>query len=246
MTAQKAKGSGLEWFVRRGKAVRGPLSSTRVRHFVIEGKLELDDEVSLDRQDWRRIGSVPEVVPLQMRAHDPALDAVDIDDGGGGKAWRTILVAVLVIGVFTAAVYFVGAGEEDDRIDCAAEPKMNAVFDGCRLTAVDWRSASLQGARLANAVLADALLTEADLAAADLRYVDVSGADLSYAVLAKAVLKGANMRLADLTNADLREADLSFADLSRARIGGARFDGALLEGAIWIDGRRCEGGDCPR
>jgi hypothetical protein len=246
MADHKTKGSGLNWFIRRGSAVRGPVSSTRVRHFVIEGKLGLDDEVSLDRKEWRRIGTVPEVVPLQMRAHDPALDAVDVDDGAGGKAWITMLVAGLVIGAFTAAVYFAGSGDDAAAVDCGAPPEPAAVFDGCRLTAVDWRSASLRGARLANASLADALLTEADLSEADLRYVDLSGADLSYAVLAKAVLKGANLRLADLTNADLRGADLSFADLSRARIGGARFEGALLEGAVWVDGRRCDPGGCPR
>jgi hypothetical protein len=246
MGSVKGKGSGLAWFVRRGGAVRGPYSSTRVRHFVLEGKLGLDDEVSADRSEWRRLGAVAEVVPLQMRSHDPALDAVGDDSQGRGRAWRTILIVSLLVVGFTVAVYLVGDSGETPVIDCAAEPARGAAFDGCRLNGIDWRSRDLTGASLANTVLADALLSEADLTDADMRYVDLSGADLSYAGLAGVNLKGANLRLTDLTNADLRGADLSFADLSRSRIGGARLDGARLDGTIWIDGRRCNQGDCPR
>jgi hypothetical protein len=246
MTAQRGKGSGLEWFVRRGATVRGPLSSTRVRHFVIEGKLGLEDEVSPDRKAWRRIADVAEVLPLQMRDHDPALDAVDSEKDAGARAWRTLLVAVLVVTGFTLAVYLAGSGEEQPVVDCAADPRPGVVLEGCRLAAVEWRSATLRGARLANASLAGAVLSGADLEDADLRYVDLGGVDLSYAVLRRAVLKGANLQLADLTNADLRGADLSFADLSRVRLGGARLDDAVLQGAIWVDGRRCTAGDCPR
>jgi hypothetical protein len=246
MSASRGKGSGLEWFIRRGSAVRGPFSSTRVRHFVLEGKLGLDDEVSADRTDWRRLGSVAEVVPLQMRAHDPALDAVDDDSAGRGRALRSMLVVGLLVVGLTVTVYLIGDRNDAPVIDCAAEPQPGGVFDGCRLNGVVWRSAALGGASLANTVLADALLSEADLSNADMRYVDLSGADLSYARVDGANLKGANLRLADLTNADLRGADLSFADLSRSRIGGARLDGALLQGAIWTDGRRCDLNDCPR
>lgn len=246
MSSVKGKGSGLEWFIRRGSAVRGPFSSARVRHFVLEGKLGLDDEVSADRSDWRRLGSVAEVVPLQMRAHDPAIDAVDDESKGRGGAMRTILIVSLLVIGFTVVVYLVGESGDVPVVDCTLDPRPGAAFDGCRLNGIDWRSAELAGATLANAVLADAVLSEADLSNADMRYVDLSGADLSYVRIDGANLKGANLQLADLTNADFRRADLSFADLSRSRIGGARFDGAALNGAIWIDGRRCNLDDCPR
>jgi len=246
MTAHRAKGSGLEWFVRRGATVRGPLSSARVRHFVMEDRLGLDDEVSLDRQEWRRIADVAEVLPPQMRAQDPALDAGGSEPDSGGRAWRTLLVALLIVGGFILAVYLAGSGEDAPAIDCAADPRPAVILEGCRLAAVDWGSASLRGAQLANATLTDAVLAGADLEDADLRYVDLRRADLSYTVMRRAVLKGANLGLADLTNADLRGADLSFADLSRAQMGGARLDQADLEGTIWVDGRRCDKDDCPR
>ena len=95
MTQQQPKGSGLDWFVRRGSTTRGPYSSARIRHFVLEGRLELEDEVSADGETWRRLGDVHEVVPLQLR-----------DDGLSGReqarraqardrrrAWRAIAVA---------------------------------------------------------------------------------------------------------------------------------------------------------
>ena len=44
MSATQSNSGGPEWFVRRGDAVRGPFSSLRVRQFVLEGKLEVDDE----------------------------------------------------------------------------------------------------------------------------------------------------------------------------------------------------------
>lgn len=245
MSATKSKGGGPEWFVRRGHAVRGPFSSLRVRQFVLEGKLEVEDEVSADRQLWQRLGNVAEVVPLQMREHAAPLDIAD-DEVGGTGAWRTIAIAMLVISLFVVGVYLAGESDTDGAVDCAAPPSPGISFEGCGFTAIDLRSAPLRGARMANIVLANGLLTEADLAEADLRYADLTAADLSYARLERAVLKGANLRLADLTNADLRGADLSFADLSRARVGGAQFEGAKLEGTIWVDGRRCQTGACPR
>lgn len=248
MTAGGGKGSGLQWFVRRGAAVRGPFSSTRVRHFVLEGKLGLDDEVSGDRHDWRRLGAVPEVVPLQMRADDAGL-AVDKDVARKAErrgALRAIMVVSLLVVVLTVAVSLIGQEKTVDVRNCAAAPAPGILLDNCRLPAAKMRAASLAGARMANTVLNGADLSESDLTSANLRYSDLTGADVSYARLSDADLKGASLRLADLTNADLTGADLSFADLSAARIGGARLDGAVLNGAIWIDGRRCADGGCPR
>lgn len=248
MSTGKAKGSGLDWFIRRGAAVRGPFSSARVRHFVLEGKLELTDEVSLDRHDWKPLGRVPEVVPLQMRDHDDSLDAQSADDGAveSGKAVRAMLIALAIIGVLTAGVYFASQRDAESERDCAAVPAPGINLEGCRLNGAVLTAVAMPDARLANAILAGARLSEAELSRADMRYADLNGADLSYARLNDAVLKGANLRLADLTNADLTGADLSFADLSSTQLGGARFDRANLEGAIWADGRRCGATDCPR
>ncbi len=175
MSTGKAKGSGLDWFIRRGAAVRGPFSSARVRHFVLEGKLELTDEVSADRQDWKTLGGVPEVVPLQMRDNDDSLSAQPADDGGAesGKAVRAMLIALAIIGVLTAGVYFASQEDAVSERDCAATPLPGINLEGCHLNGAILTAVAMPDARLANAVLADARLAEADLSRADMRYADL-------------------------------------------------------------------------
>ena len=248
MTATRAKGSGLEWFVRRGGSVRGPFSSARVRHLVLEGKLQLDDDVSTDRNAWRSLGSVDEVLPPEMRAEDNRLALPnDVERAGERRrAARAIVVSSAVIVALLLGASFVGREGPQEARDCAAPPAPGVLLEGCRLDGAQMAAAALAGARLSNASLAGAQFAESDLSDADLRYVDLSGANLSYAKLNGAVLKGANLRQADLTNADLVGADLSFADLGGARLGGARVERAVFAGAIWTDGRSCTVEDCPR
>jgi hypothetical protein len=247
VTQQQPRGSGLDWFVRRGSATRGPYSSARIRHFVLEGRLDLDDQVSADGQAWQRLGDVQEVVPLQLRTDDIAgrEEQLRAQTHDRRRAWRAIAVASTVIVLVVAGVLRVG-GPDAPPIDCASAASPGVVWEGCRLSGVDLHGAALGGARLANAVLQGARLSGAGLAGADLRYVDLAGADLSYADLRDVDLTGANLRQADLANADLRGANLAFADLGLARIGGADFAGARLGGAIWLDGRPCDNDACPR
>lgn len=248
MTAKGVKGSGLAWFVRRGGAVRGPFSSAKVRHYVLEGRLGIDDEVSADRVDWQLLGSVDEVVPLQMRTTDDALG----DEHRAQqrlerrRAIRTLLIVTGLAMMLIVGVLLSGGGRDDQVRDCAVTPEPSVFLEGCDLSRAAWEGARLSAARLANSRLTAASLSTADLSHADMRYADLSAADLSYADLQSAVLLGATLRHADLTNADLSNADLSFADLSGAKLGGARLEGATLNGAIWADGFRCGDSDCPR
>lgn len=248
MTTQKTKGSGLTWFIRRGATVRGPFSSTRIRHFVLEGKLNLDDQVSADRGEWLRLGQVDEVIPLQMRDHEETLGALDDSERrrDRSRAMRSIAIVSVVIVALVGVIVLKGNGSPGRVVDCAADPAAGVVLEGCDLSGSRMISVKLPGARLANTKWAGAVLSESDLSNSDLRYADLSGADLSYAQLGKSVLKGANLRGADLTNANLAAADLGFADLSGAQIGGAIFEQAQLTGTIWTDGKRCEAGNCPR
>jgi len=248
MSETRTKGSGLRWFVRRGSAVRGPYNSTKVRHFVLEDKLGLDDEVSADRQGWQRLGSVPEVVPLQMRTDGNGLAAEQnaVREGDRVRAIRAIIVTLLVIVGFVAGVSFIGRQPAETERDCSAVPAPGVILEGCRLNGVQLTEAPLSGAHLASTSLSGARLSESDFSKADLRYADLSSTDLSYANLREADLKGANLRGADLTNADLEGADLTYADLSGARLGGTSLRQVKLEGAIWTDGGRCGKSDCPR
>ena len=244
----EAKGSGLAWFVRRGSAVLGPYSSARVRHFVLDGRVAFDDEVSPDRVHWSRLGAVPEVVPLQMRVEDDDWAAQEALQRKGERrgALRAIVMVSVLVSALIAAVSLIGSKETVADRNCSAAPVPGIFLEGCQLSGAKMTGAELVNARMANTVLNGAELGEAQLSHADLRYADLSATDLSYARLDGADLKGANLRFADLTNADLSVADLSFADLTGARLGGARLDKAILDGTIWSDGRRCSASDCPR
>ena len=248
MSETRVKGSGLTWFVRRGKVVRGPLSSSRVRHLVLEEKLDVDDEVSLDRREWRRLGVVPEVIPLQLRTDGEglAIEYAAERRGERTRAIRAIVVTLIVTGGLTTGVTLVGRQQAHVERDCAVAPAPGVFLEGCRLTGAQMTGAALTGARLANTALNRARLSGADLSRAVLRYADLSGADLSYANLVDADLKGANLRHADLTNTDLSGADLGHADLGGAMLGGTLLQQVNLDGAIWTDGRRCGPTECPR
>jgi hypothetical protein len=242
------KGSGLSWYVRRGANVRGPFSSAKVRHYVLEGRLQLEDEVSRDRSEWRRLGAVQEVVPPTLRDDGaPAQERQEQDRRREKlRALRAMVVVMVVVAGLVAVVLLGSQGVDEPLRDCAAPAAPSVVWEGCRLSGADLSGATLTGARLANTLLSGALLGEADLSGADLRYADLSGSDLSYANLRGASLMGANLRQADLTNADFRNADLSFADFSQASIGGAVFDDAIMQSVIAVDGKRCATRDCPR
>ena len=229
------------WFVRRGGQVRGPLSSGRVRHFVLEGRLQLTDEVSRDRVDWRSLGQVTEVIPLQFRRGDSvdseAIAAQHRRERGG--AMRGIAAAVVVVALGVAAVLWYGERRAEPVVDCAAAARPGVDWRNCHLQGLRAPSVDLARANLANVTLSMAVLNDARLSGADLSYADLSSAGLSYAALDKARLLGADLRGVDLTHADLRHADLGYADLTGALLGGADFTGARLDGAIWTDGRKC-------
>lgn len=248
MTVKGIKGSGLAWFVRRGGTVRGPFSSAKVRHYVLEGRLGIDDEVSADRVAWQPLGSVAEVIPLQMRTTND--DLGDEHRAQRRRERRRAIRSVMIVtglGMMLVVGVLLSGGGRDDRVrDCAVAPAASVFLEGCDLSRAEWEGAQLSAARLANSRLTAARLSTADLSRADMRYADLSAADLSYADLQSAVLLGATLRHADLTNADLSNVDLSFADLSGAKLGGARLEGAKLSGAIWVDGLRCGDRDCPR
>jgi len=55
------------WYTRHAGEVSGPFPIGMVRRFVLLGRLHGSDEVSPDKEYWRRIKDVPEVIPEEMR-----------------------------------------------------------------------------------------------------------------------------------------------------------------------------------
>jgi len=236
-----------EWFVRRGKTVRGPISSAKIRHYLIEEQLKLDDEVSIDGKDWRSISQVPEVVPLQFRRDKDQGDDdfQDAEERDKTRAIRSMLIVFAVVVSVVIAALWIDRGDKKAAGDCdlLAGPAVN--WENCRMNRLVLQRRNLRGAILVNGAFSAAQLMETDLHAANLNYADFSKANLSYSNLTQASLKGTNLRGADLTNADLSSADLSFADLTGARIGGAEFSKVKTDSTRWTDGVLCSQRQCP-
>lgn len=241
-------GLGEGWYVRRGACIRGPLTSAKIRHHVLDGQLLLSDEVSRDRVDWQKIEAIQEVTPLQLR-RDKTSDRRDLERQVRSDRRRAALSISLTMALAVVAVgssVWMSGNPPEVAADCHAEPDPGVNWSNCRLDGLARASAPLAGANLQNASLINARLNDADLTAADLSYANLTGAQLGYGRLAKARLLGTNLRMADLTHADLSNANLAHADLTGARLGGARLDGARLGGAVWLDGRRCSGASVGR
>ncbi|MBL3599392.1 MAG: pentapeptide repeat-containing protein [gamma proteobacterium endosymbiont of Lamellibrachia anaximandri] len=239
------------WFLRSEGIKRGPYPSGRIRRMLLQEEIGLDVEISADRRNWKPIGEVPEVVPLQLRAASgdasaqrtlevrDQTDILSADRSTRKFPLLAMIVSLLVLGVVVGLSVWSGMprGMDDPQCDLPAAPGVN--WRSCLLLAVDVGSASLRGATLNSAVLRKAKLTATDLREADVGYADLRYADLSYALLERVSLIGANLQGADLTEADFTNADLRFADLRGARMQGAALEGARLDETIWIDGVVC-------
>lgn len=234
-------GGSNDWFVRREGQVRGPFTSARVRHYVLEGRLQMADEVSCDRVTWQILSNVPEVVPMQFRrgGNVDAAALARFERRERMRAWTGILVAMTLIFIAVGVSLWLGNGRVTTVVNCGSPAAPGVKWGSCQFDGVELASVDLQGADLSNASMINANLADVRLSGADLGYVNLAGADLSYASLDGARLLGAKLRDANLANADLSNANMAHADLTGALLGGAKLVSARLDGAIWTDGRRC-------
>ncbi len=152
-----------------------------------------------------------------------------------------LVVSILVIVSVGVGLYLGSpAAIPDPYCNAVAAPGVN--WRSCRLDAVKYESANLQGAILNSTILRLAQLSGSNLNKADMQYADLSGSDLSYSEISDARMKGINLQNADLTNVDLSNSDLSYANLMNSKLGGANISGVILDKAIWVDGSVCAPG----
>ncbi len=68
MTEQETDRSKQQlWYVRRRDRLQGPFPCGTIRRFVLLGRVELSDQVSLDKKSWKPVSTVPDVVPPEVR-----------------------------------------------------------------------------------------------------------------------------------------------------------------------------------
>jgi hypothetical protein len=248
--SKEEKRSPPTWFIRHEGEQAGPLSGAKIRGMLLDGDLDLSDQISRDGKEWVAVGSVTEVVPLQIRADRgdkqaqkklAARKAVRDEDLAEERRFPKAAIAVIsfiVVTIIGVAVWL-GIPEETASPQCDAQPAPGVNWRNCLLPEKDVGSASLAGANLNSAVLRGGRFSATDFSGADLRYVNLSGADLRYSHLSGVEMVGANLQRADLRGSDLTNANLKFADLNGSLIESAEFTGASLQGAIWTDGKTC-------
>lgn len=66
-TERGAMKESQNWYVRRGKEIKGPFPAGLVSRYLLLGRVRENDEVSRDRQEWFQAGRVAELIPEAMR-----------------------------------------------------------------------------------------------------------------------------------------------------------------------------------
>ena len=235
------------WYIKRGdgEKIYGPFAAARVRNYLMEGKIELRDQVSKNKKDWRYLMQQPEVVPLQMRDPEKFADTEysdELDPGKKGSLWLPILLVLIIVGGGIAAAMLYKPDEQVATADCSLAPATNINWNSCNKRGLVAENLSLDNLSATNINMDEARLSGSSLKNANMRYAKMDKAILDYADLSGANLKGASLRGSDLSNAILNAADLRYADLSEARMGGVQLNGTRLDGAIWNNGKTCQPG----
>jgi len=233
------------WFLKKGSKVFGPFAASKVRGFLMDGKIELSDEVSRDKKNWKNLRQQPEVVPLQMRNKEGFSDS-DVDDeldpGKKGSLWLPIILFILMIAVGIGYSFVVQDDFSNDEPDCLSKPGININWNSCNKRRFSAENVIFDGMSATNALMNQAKLTGSSFKLANMKYVNLSDADLSYSDFSGANLKGANLQNADLRSAILSQVDLRYVDLTDANLGGVNLSGSKLDGTIWTNGKPCKQG----
>lgn len=241
------------WYVRRAGRVRGPYPPGQVAREILLGRIVESDELSHDREHWRPLAELPEMVPEVMR------------HAGTETGRQRLLLARM---------------HEDERLhdrrhdagpETGARRRRRDRRDTEPVTVVAHRERVNRWAHERPAPERQRLLLGATLAVAlavllvyvfyrpDVEVVvrdcgtppaagvnwnscDLAGRSLNRAVLARANLANANLLRADLGHARLDGADLGFANLAGADLRGAALASANLRGAV-LRGARLGGAD---
>ncbi|MDX1251036.1 MAG: pentapeptide repeat-containing protein [Gammaproteobacteria bacterium] len=233
------------WYTRRGDQVRGPFPAGLISRYILLGRIRLDDELSVDRETWRPVSEIEELIPgvLKADANDPRaqerLKAARrwaderLKDRRGERGGET------------------PAAGSRRRASDRRQPESSEVLHhrtvkssralGGFSSPAKWGVAVVGG--IAVFVAALMLFSEPashagkwDCNAPPQPGVNWNDCQMPNARLDKLDLTGATLRNTNLQGASLRESklrdsDLSFANLSSANLANAHFNGATILGA---------------
>lgn len=220
------------WYTRQGGEVKGPFPIGMVRRFVLLGRLHESDEVSPDKQEWRAVRNVPEVIPEEMQHVDSDEDRMRLmltqlhEDERGQERRR-----------HSGETPFLGRRVEDERrspemeeLIGHREARNRAALEQARHRRQrnQWLSLLVVGGIVGAFVLGAYYSRQYTTSISELvqqdRQCDAApapGVNWSNCKLEGLVAEGADLKGARLDNADLHGADLHAALLQRARLAYA-------------------------
>lgn len=247
------------WYLKRGKEVRGPFPDQVITQYLLLGRIDTNDMVSLDKLAWQRIGDLEELLPQPM----PNDDAHSLQV----KDWTTERLEASrrwadergIPDRRESAAESGGETRERRRGDRRKTEEDAAVLALRQDHVRQQRLLAGRKEKLAGAAVLLALLIAGVFVATQVfspvhplkvnigspeptcdrpgkPHVNWSGCDksgtwLKGLDLSSANLGGAHFNSAELSKANLAYADLTRADLSYANLAGANLQGADLGGA---------------
>lgn len=252
--------SKSRWYIKQGEAVQGPFPNQLIGRYLILGRINLDTQVSLDKEHWAAVKNYPAMVPDVVK------------EAGSEAGDRALMLAR--IREDERSSQSAGADEHEERREDEEEvmqlhrqvrddmlqryseqPKKNYLYislsvllllvvAGLYLAAqndgdirlADCNAAASPGINWSGCnkqgeVLRGRNLSHANLRSARLNSIDLSGSQLTAANLAYADLSQAKLQSAQLRQANLKGANLRQADLRQADLSGADLAYAELVGA---------------
>jgi hypothetical protein len=241
------------WYIRREGKVRGPFPCGAVRRSVLLGRVRLDDEASMDRTNWKRVSSVPDVVPPEVRKalESGDLETLDLlrmrEDERSGRERRTAKDDV----EFKERRHGERRRQEDKLVTRHREAKAEL------LDLEERRKKPYVGMLVVSLLVIAAVggglyigspqaIQEPDCFAAPAPGVnwrncrldetvaensDLAGAQINNAVLRQARLSGSSFKGADLKYSDFTGADLSYGEFINAAMKGVNLQNADLTNA---------------
>lgn len=242
------------WYVRRGKEVKGPFPAGLVSRYLLLGRVRENDEVSRDRQEWLPVARVPELIPEVIVAARANPDDEEVQERlEAARRWADERREQK--GPPTAASGDRRSESEGEAALRSAHLAREELFAPTPLvTRRDYlivaaivvvlvalpfvlpshnhvnepqcTAPPAPHVNWSNCRLGGHQYPNSNLASAELRNADLAGA-----LLRAANLTGADVAYADLSLANLRGANLSRADLKGASLRQADLTNANLAGA---------------
>lgn len=242
------------WYARKDGRIRGPFPAGQISREILLGRICANDDLSTDRERWRPLRVLPQLVPEVMQHAETEegrqrlllarlrIDERQHDRRGPGHAPAGInrrhgdrrnvesfdVVAPRERDIRLAAEVEAAKAKNERNLLSPAAVIMIALF--ILATFFLWyRPVEPQAERDCGVAPAPAVnWSGCEMPGRMLRHADLSRANLSSVKLTGADLHTAQLRAADLSYANLEDVDLSGANLRAANLKGALLSGANL------------------